>query len=92
MPTILRINGWRVVIYPNDHSPAHVHVLAAEWEIVRCDERGARQVLRHVAEHQSMLMDAWRRFHGLDDERTVQGGGDPRAGEAQGPTRGKRTS
>ena len=27
MPTILRIDGLRVVIYPNDHRPAHVHVI-----------------------------------------------------------------
>src|SRR3546814_10225859 len=25
MPTVLRIDGLRVVIYPNDHRPAHVH-------------------------------------------------------------------
>ncbi|WP_287760193.1 DUF4160 domain-containing protein, partial [Acidiphilium sp.] len=29
MPTILRIGGLRVVIYPNDHRPAHVHVIGA---------------------------------------------------------------
>jgi len=27
MPTIKRIGGLRVVIYPNDHRPAHVHVI-----------------------------------------------------------------
>ena len=27
MPTILRLAGLRVVIYPNDHRPAHVHVI-----------------------------------------------------------------
>lgn len=27
MPTILRIGASRVVIYPNDHRPAHVHVV-----------------------------------------------------------------
>jgi len=27
VPTILRIDGWRVVVYPNDHPPAHVHVI-----------------------------------------------------------------
>ncbi|MYM38668.1 DUF4160 domain-containing protein [Duganella qianjiadongensis] len=26
MPTVLTIFGLRVVIYPNDHRPAHVHV------------------------------------------------------------------
>lgn len=29
MPTVYRINGLRVVVYPNDHRPAHVHVLGA---------------------------------------------------------------
>ncbi|MCF3947436.1 DUF4160 domain-containing protein [Acidiphilium iwatense] len=26
MPTVLRIGGLRVVVYPNDHRPPHVHV------------------------------------------------------------------
>lgn len=34
MPTVLRIGGLRVVIYPNDHRPPHVHVIGAEGEAV----------------------------------------------------------
>lgn len=34
MPTVLRIGGLRVVVYPNDHRPAHVHVIGAEHEAV----------------------------------------------------------
>jgi hypothetical protein len=34
MPTVLRIGGLRVLIYPNDHPPAHVHVLGAGWLVV----------------------------------------------------------
>jgi hypothetical protein len=34
MPTVLRIGGLRVVIYPTDHRPAHVHVIGAEGEAV----------------------------------------------------------
>jgi len=26
MPTVLRFDGLRVLIYPNDHRPPHVHV------------------------------------------------------------------
>jgi hypothetical protein len=75
MPTVLRINGWRVVIYPNDHPPAHVHVLGPGWvvvinllqlevrEVIRCGEQQANQVLQRVAEHRMALMEAWRRFH-----------------------------
>lgn len=76
MPTVLRIAGLRVVIYPNDHPPAHVHVLGPGWvvvidltgpgvrEVIGCDEREARLVLRQIADRRAELMDAWRRFHG----------------------------
>ncbi|MCY4396412.1 MAG: DUF4160 domain-containing protein [Rhodospirillaceae bacterium] len=34
MPTVLRLDGLRVVIYPNDHRPAHVHVVGGDGEAV----------------------------------------------------------
>jgi hypothetical protein len=34
MPTVLRSGSLRVVIYPNDHPPAHVHVLGPDWVVV----------------------------------------------------------
>ena len=34
MPTILRLDNLRVVIYPNDHRPAHVHVVGPDGEAV----------------------------------------------------------
>ena len=34
MPTVARIDGLRVVIYPNDHRPAHVHVIGNDCEAV----------------------------------------------------------
>jgi len=34
MPTVLNIFGLRAVIYPNDHRPAHVHVLGPGCEAV----------------------------------------------------------
>jgi len=76
VPTVLRIDGLRVVTYPNDHPPAHVHVIGRGWvvvvdligpeirEVIGCNEREARRVLRLVADRQMMLMEAWRRYHG----------------------------
>ncbi len=76
MPTVLRIDGLRVVIYPNDHPPAHVHVIGAGWvvvvnligpdlrEAIGCREPEARRVLRLIADHRDELMAAWRRIHG----------------------------
>lgn len=34
MPTVLRFDGLRVTIYPNDHRPAHVHVIGRGCEAV----------------------------------------------------------
>jgi hypothetical protein len=34
VPTIFRFGGLRAVIYPNDHRPAHVHVIGAGHEAV----------------------------------------------------------
>lgn len=34
MPTVKRIGSLRVVIYPNDHRPAHVHVIGNGSEAV----------------------------------------------------------
>ncbi len=34
MSTILRFEGLRVVVYPNDHRPAHVHVIGSGCEAV----------------------------------------------------------
>ena len=70
-----RIGGLRVVIYPNDHPPAHVHVLGPGWvvvinllvwvrEVINCSEYEARRALRLIADHRDDLMDAWNRFHG----------------------------
>ena len=34
MPTVLRIGALRVAVYPNDHRPAHVHVIGHDHEAV----------------------------------------------------------
>jgi hypothetical protein len=34
MPTVLRLDHLRVVIYPNDHRPAHVHIIGGGCEAV----------------------------------------------------------
>jgi hypothetical protein len=76
VPTVLRVDGLRVVIYPNDHPPAHVHVIGPGWlvvinlvglevrEVFGCNEPEAGRVLRLVEGHRERLMEAWRRLHG----------------------------
>ncbi len=34
MSTVMRIEGLKVMIWPNDHQPAHVHVMNRECEAV----------------------------------------------------------
>lgn len=77
MPTVLRASGLRFVVYPNDHPPAHVHVIGPGWVVVvnlhgpevrevvgPCVKSDARRVLDLAGEHCAALLEAWSRFHG----------------------------
>jgi hypothetical protein len=82
MPTILRFAGLRVVIYPNDHSPAHVHVIGAAAEAVfelhcplgpvRLRESGGfqkgelRRVMEDLDTQLVLLCSEWERIHDAD--------------------------
>ena len=49
MPTVLCFDGLRVVVYPNDHRPAHVHVIGRGCEAVfNLDCPGGGAGLRNV--------------------------------------------
>ncbi len=80
MPTVLRISGLRVVVYPNDHRPAHVHVMGNGCEAVfnlHCPDGppelrdnfgfGQRELSRIEAELTgalTRLCEEWRNIHG----------------------------
>ena len=78
MVTVLRAHGLRVVIFSNDHQPAHVHVfgdgqakinlLGADCgpELVWADamSRGeVRRAMRMVTEQQAFLLARWKEIH-----------------------------
>ncbi len=79
MPTILRKDGFRIVIYFDDHLPAHVHAISADTEAkinlkgsknlpeiiqYRGKRNQAIKALEIVTAHQNELLDAWRQIHG----------------------------
>lgn len=53
MPTVLRVGGFRVVIYlpPREHAPPHVHVYNADGEVVilLATSAHAKQTVREVS-------------------------------------------
>ena len=75
MVTVLRAEGLRVVIFANDHPPAHVHVIAGRGEakinllgpdLVWADgltRAELRRALRLVAEQRPYLLDRWEAIH-----------------------------
>ena len=79
MATIVRIDGLRVVIYSNDHTPEHVHVIGADCEAVfelHCPEgpvtlresygftkRQLRGVMEQLNELLLELCSAWESIH-----------------------------
>lgn len=79
MVTVLRVHGLRVVIFVNDHLPAHVHVIGdGEAKIDLLDTSGVprlvwadgmsrgdiRRALRLVTEQQAFLLARWEEIHG----------------------------
>ena len=81
MSTVDRIGGLRVVIYPNDHRPAHVHVIGRGCEAVfklNCPEGPPElrenyhfpaielsKIKAALAARTAPLCAAWSRIHGL---------------------------
>jgi hypothetical protein len=80
MPTVLRLGGLRVVVYPNDHRPEHVHVISAEFEAVfrlNCPSgpvalrenygfarRDIARIVSELQDHVAELCAEWERIHG----------------------------
>ncbi|PYX69778.1 MAG: DUF4160 domain-containing protein [Acidobacteria bacterium] len=80
MPTVLRFEGLRVVIYPNDHRPDHVHVIGRGYEAVfnlNCpagpvevrenygfSRREVTHIERVLRNHLAALCGAWESIHG----------------------------
>lgn len=79
MPTIININGYRVIIWPDDHAPPHVHVFKDDGEakisigsnelphlvtIHNLSRQEVRQAWEIVANNQDVLLTAWEKIHG----------------------------
>jgi hypothetical protein len=80
VPTVMRLDGLRVV-YPNDHRPAHVHVMGREHEVVfslNCPDgpvelrenygfpsRELSHILDVLTGHLEDLCQAWEDIHGI---------------------------
>ncbi len=77
MPTVLRASGYRVMIYANDHTPAHVHVIGPGWVVVvnlapvevreataGCSVQETADIKRLIATHRKKLLTEWSRIHG----------------------------
>lgn len=80
MPTIYRQDGFEVMIYTNDHRPAHVHIFKAEAEVIinlstatgpprvrtniGMGRADERRALIIVAANDDTFWVEWRRLHG----------------------------
>jgi hypothetical protein len=80
MPTVLRVDGLRFVIYPNDHRPAHIHVIGGGCEAVfflnapsgppelrenyGFTLKALQKVERRLAQNLASLTVEWRKIHG----------------------------
>lgn len=79
VPTVLRFDGLRVVVYPNDHRPAHVHIIGRGDEAVfnlNCPagpvelrenygfpQREITKIETVLGKHVEQLCRAWEEIH-----------------------------
>ena len=79
MITVLRAHGLRVVIFVDDHEPAHVHVFGdghAKINLVSADggpvlvwaedmtKGEVRRAFKVIVENQAVLLKRWNEIHG----------------------------
>lgn len=76
MPTVLRVKGYRFIIFTNDHNPPHIHVQHAEGavkveldpirivEYYQLNRRQLNEIVQIVEENREFLLRKWREFQG----------------------------
>ncbi len=80
MPVVCRIDGLRIVIWSNDHRPAHVHVKGGQSEavfVLNCPDGPAElresygfrlsevnRILLALTDLVTPLCEEWRKIHG----------------------------
>lgn len=80
MATVLRVDGYVVRIWSNDHLPRHVHVFKGNGECVinlvgegglpelrefyDLKRKEVAKAIKIVADNQEKLIEAWNRIHG----------------------------
>ena len=76
MPTTIRQDGFDVMIFTNDHRPAHVHVFKSSAEVIltlapvgmrenfRMSKKNVRRAIEIVSNNVELLLQTWREIHG----------------------------
>ncbi|MBE9078146.1 DUF4160 domain-containing protein [Romeria aff. gracilis LEGE 07310] len=79
MPKILEERGFRFIVWPNDHEPAHVHVKKNAGELVlnvsgsepvpieirgQMPNKTVNQILDIAEENLATLKQGWEKYHG----------------------------
>lgn len=80
MPTSFSVGAYRVVVYVNDHAPAHVHVVGASGaarfllgsnasemalvEVYGIPKRSLRRIHLQILARHDACRDAWDTHHG----------------------------
>lgn len=75
MPTIFFFRSFRIMIYLNDHEPAHVHCVGPGVEALIEIESGKlvknegvtardmKKLIEFISDHEDELMFEWRHYH-----------------------------
>jgi hypothetical protein len=80
MPTVFGVGAYRVVVYTNDHGPAHVHAVGPEgvarfslgdapgdvrlMEVDGIPKKDLKIIATKIIDRHEACLDMWRSIHG----------------------------
>jgi hypothetical protein len=82
MGTVIRVKGFRIMVFAHDHDPPHVHIVGSGRAKIMLGPNKGRQQLAYqfgiskgdlrgimaaIAENHDLLIAEWEKFHGSID-------------------------
>jgi hypothetical protein len=79
VPTLFLVGRYRIVVYPNDHSPPHVHIIGSGHAkfligntpdaVILLENEGVpardlRRIAEVIIDRHHECLDGWRKYHG----------------------------
>ena len=80
MPTVFSVGAYRIVVFPNDHGPAHVHAVGPDgsarfslgggpgevrlMDVDGVPKKALKEIAGEIIDRHEECLELWRSIHG----------------------------